>query len=163
MTVILQETSADDPHSRERLRALYTEQLTLYPQADEPAVDPSAFTRPVGVFLVAADGGEPVGCGGIHTCRAEPGIAEIRKMYVRPRCRGFGIGYRILTALETVAVRDIRAHAIMLETGIRNHTAIRLYEAAGYLPIPSYADGRDRTINRVFKRDIPYRSPGAKH
>ena len=75
-------------------------------------------------------------------------------MFVRPERRGLGIGRTILDALEEFARRDINARSILLETGVLNAAAIGLYEAVGYHPVASYADGRDPAINRAFRREL---------
>ena len=87
------------------------------------------FLPPGGVFLAARRDGEVVGCGGI--CRLEEGVAELRRMYVAPPARGFGIGRRLLDALESAAI-DLGYSSIRLETGFRQREAIGLYESAGF-------------------------------
>ena len=63
----------------------------------EPGTPPSAADVPV--FLVARDAtGEAVGCGGVRPL--EPGVAEVKRMYVVPDRRGSGVATVLLRALE---------------------------------------------------------------
>ena len=90
-----------------------------------------------GAFLMARDGGEPVGCGAVRTIERE--LAEIKRMYVAPAMRGRGLARRLLEALEDEA-RAIGAKRVVLETGTRQAAAIALYRAMGYAPIPLFGE-----------------------
>ena len=111
---------------------------------------------PLGVFLVAYADEIPCACGGMRTY--QPGIAEIKKMYVTPAHRGRGLGRRILGDLEQAA-HAAGARRIILETGSRNTEALGLYVRTGYRAIPAYRE-RDATINPALAKDLTP-SPGA--
>ncbi|GEM48130.1 GNAT family N-acetyltransferase [Deinococcus cellulosilyticus] len=98
------------------------------------------FLAPRHQFLIAFSDGEPAGCGGIRPYPYEETthIAEIKRMYTRPDHRGKRIAQQVLQGLEAFA-RSEGFTVIRLETGTRQPEAIRLYERAGYRPIPSYA------------------------
>ena len=85
--------------------------------------------------IVAYENNQPVGCGAFK--EYELGIAEIKRMYVKPLQRSRGIAAEILTALEQWAKEEGYTRCI-LETAIRQPEAIRLYEKAGYSRIPNY-------------------------
>jgi hypothetical protein len=104
------------------------------------------------LFLVAYAHQQPVACGGYRQHALN--VGEIKKMYVRPSHRGHGIGRLIVGRLEEHATK-IGVYRILLETGIHNLEALRLYTQAGYAQIPSYVPGCDPTINRAFAKDIP--------
>ncbi|WP_395107581.1 GNAT family N-acetyltransferase [Actinomadura sp. SCN-SB] len=140
----------DHPDVRRLTGELYLEQLARYGFADAPDDPADDFTPPQGLFLVAYAEGHPCACGGIRTY--EPGVAEIKKMYVAPTFRGQGLARRILTKLEHAAQTN-GARRIILETGSRNTEALALYARAGYRPIPAYRE-RDSTINRALAKDI---------
>jgi GNAT superfamily N-acetyltransferase len=95
------------------------------------------FDPPAGVFVVARLSGRPVGCGGVRTL--EPGVAEIRRMYVDPSARGHGVGSAVLAALEHAA-REMGHQLMRLDTAAELHEAHRLYEGAGYVAVPAYND-----------------------
>jgi GNAT superfamily N-acetyltransferase len=90
-----------------------------------------------GAFLVAYVDGRPVGCGAVR--RNEPGVAEIKRMYVAPEARGHGIGRRVLDELESVA-RQLGVRRLVLETGPRQPEALALYRHAGFVDIPPFGE-----------------------
>ena len=95
------------------------------------------FVPPKGCLLIARLFGEPIGCGAIRTL--QPGIGEIKRMWVSPRMRGLGVGGRLLTELERVA-RKRRMRAVRLDTNDSLGEAIRLYQASGYREIDRFND-----------------------
>ncbi|GID98320.1 GNAT family N-acetyltransferase [Amorphoplanes digitatis] len=98
--------------------------------ADEPADD-------IAVLLVAYRDEVPVGCAGLRP--AEPGTAEITKMYVDPRARRLGIGRRLLSAVEQAA-RERGLGTLRLETRTDLTEARSMYTANGYAEIPPHRD-----------------------
>lgn len=85
--------------------------------------------------VVAYEDGEAVGCGAIK--EYEKGVAEIKRMFVRPEQRGRGIAKSILSELETWA-QELNFSECILETGWKQPEAIALYEKSGYETIPNY-------------------------
>ncbi len=67
-------------------------------------VEPGEFIPPDGVFLLATDAGEPVGCGGIR--RFDDTTAELKRLFVRAEHRGTGAGHALLDRAEQEA-RDL--------------------------------------------------------
>lgn len=90
-----------------------------------------------GAFLVAYIDNLAVGCGAIR--RLDQTTAEIKRMYVDPSVRGRGIGRALVEALEREA-QILGVGTIVLETGTRLATAVRLYESMGYARIPLYGE-----------------------
>lgn len=82
-----------------------------------------------GTFLVAVLEGEPAGCGAVRVI--EPGIAEIKRMFVPHGMRGRGIASALLAALE-LAAYELNVRRLVLETGARQPEAIALYRRAGF-------------------------------
>ena len=97
--------------------------------------------------LVGRIDGVPVACGAVRAL--EPGIGEIKRMYVVPDQRGRGLGRRLLEALEAEAAAMGFAR-LRLDTGERQAAAIELYRSAGYRPIAPYND----TADLWFERDL---------
>ena len=79
--------------------------------------------------------GEPVGCGGLRDKGG--GDFEVKRMYVAEEARGQRLAVTLLDTLEDEARRR-GGRRTVLETGLRQNAAVRLYEREGYLRIPNY-------------------------
>lgn len=90
-----------------------------------------------GVFLVAWDGADPVGCGALR--RHDDDSGEIKRMYVTPEIRGVGIGRRVLAELEERA-RGLGMSRLVLEAGAYQPEALALYVRCGFSRIPCFGD-----------------------
>jgi putative acetyltransferase len=76
-----------------------------------------------------------IGCGAFKKYDDEK--AEIKRMFVLPGYRGYGIGLNILKELELWAA-ELNYAACILETGKKQPEAIHLYQKAGYSIITNY-------------------------
>ena len=86
------------------------------------------------VILVYADG-KPVGCGCFKKFDNE--TVEMKRMFVLPEMRGKQLAAKLLQELEKWAIEEGNTRAV-LETGLRQVEAIRLYTVAGYLLTENY-------------------------
>ena len=82
------------------------------PANGNPTPEIAPMTPPAGCFLVARLDGRAVGCGALHTL--EPGIGEIKRMWVAREARGLGVAGR-LSRLETKA-RAFGMRRVRLDT-----------------------------------------------
>jgi GNAT superfamily N-acetyltransferase len=96
---------------------------------------PGRYAPPEGRLLLAVRAGEPVGCVALR--RLEPGIAELKRLYVRPAFREGGVGRRLVERVIAEA-RIAGYRAIRLDTLPWMDRARSLYEALGFRPIPAY-------------------------
>jgi GNAT superfamily N-acetyltransferase len=87
------------------------------------------------VVVAYAGGDHPVGCGGFK--EYSPEAIEIKRMFVRPEHRGRGVAVAVLAELEKWAAK-LGYREGVLETGLKQPEAIRLYEKSGYTRIPNY-------------------------
>jgi putative acetyltransferase len=87
------------------------------------------------VVLAYDEGLKPIGCGAIKEYSFD--MMEIKRMYVLPDRRGHGIASTILNELELWTV-ELNFKKCLLETGIKQPEAIRLYQKNGYLVIRNY-------------------------
>jgi GNAT superfamily N-acetyltransferase len=128
--------------------------VTRYGFADPVDAKPAVYCPPLGLFLVAYIAGVPGACGGYRPYDPTPGTVEVKKLYTVPEWRGRGLGRLLLSRLEHDAVSR-GAQVAVLETGVRNHAALALFQHAGYRPTARYVNGRDPTINRAFVKEFP--------
>lgn len=105
--------------------------------------------------VVAYDGNKAVGCGAIK--HYDQQTMEIKRMYVDPSARGLGIASAILQELEQWALRLSYAKCL-LETGVKQIEAIRLYEKSGYAKIPNYGQYQGQASSVCFAKDLPIAS-----
>ncbi|WP_078662526.1 bifunctional helix-turn-helix transcriptional regulator/GNAT family N-acetyltransferase [Streptomyces bicolor] len=100
-------------------------------------VRPEEVSGDSGAFFVAREEGRPVGCGALR--RLEPGVGEIRHVWVHPDARRLGLARRLLDALEReAAARDMTV--VRLDTHAALTEAQAMYRACGYTEIPRYDD-----------------------
>jgi len=85
--------------------------------------------------VVAYEDGEAIGCGAVK--EYGEGVAEIKRMFVRAERRGRGLAKSVLSELETWA-SELNFSECILETGLKQPEAIRLYQKSGYETIPNY-------------------------
>ncbi|GAB2975205.1 GNAT family N-acetyltransferase [Amycolatopsis acidiphila] len=102
--------------------------------ADEPSdhLDP-----PTGLFFVARDGSEVVGCVGVKIVDAH--TTELTRMYVKAAARGRGWGSRLLLTAEAAALRT-GAQVMRLDTRSDLVEARGLYARHGYREVAPYGE-----------------------
>jgi putative acetyltransferase len=86
-------------------------------------------------ILLAEVEGEVVGCAAVR--EFEPGIAELKRLYVRPTARGRGLG-RTLSIEAIARARAIGFRAIRLDTLPEMTAATALYRRLGFREIAAY-------------------------
>jgi GNAT superfamily N-acetyltransferase len=103
-------------------------------------------------YLVVVLDGRAVACGAWQPL--EPGVAELKRMYVRPAYRGRGIARQLVVALEEEALAAGRP-TLRLETGTYLPAAIALYESSGYRRIPVYGEYAGNPFSVCFAKQLP--------
>jgi GNAT superfamily N-acetyltransferase len=111
-------------------------------EGDGTPISATDFEPPAGAFLVAYLDGEPVACGGWRSYGESGTVAELKRMYTTPAARGQGVARRLLAAIEDSA-RSYGRTRMILETGVRQPEAIKLYESTGYEGIAPFGHYRD--------------------
>jgi len=138
------------PESRELDRERQKEIDGRYGQDAEPGVKPTE--ADLEVFLVARDDrARALGCGALRALGG--GAVELKRMYVRPGARRIGLGRRIVEALEAEALSR-GFEVCRLETGVKQHEALALYQGSGYREIECFGAYADSPISRCFERRI---------
>ena len=94
-------------------------------------------TPPAGCFLLARDGGRPIGCAAL--VRLDAGAAEIKRMWTAPEARGRGVARRMLAELEKTA-RRAGYGRLFLDTNRALTEAQALYRSLGFVETARYND-----------------------
>jgi GNAT superfamily N-acetyltransferase len=133
-TISIEVEHFDSPDAQ-RLRAAQRLEIDRAHGGDtEPGEKPTA--ESIAVFFVARDeSGTPLGCGGLRI--VDDGIAEIKRMYVRPESRGSGVAAELLRRLEEAAL-DLGSPALVLETGTEQQRAVGFYQREGFRRIANF-------------------------
>ena len=103
-----------------------------------------------GVHLVGASrNGSLVGVGGVEI---QPGrFAELKRFYVDPAHRGQGVADAVIEALVEHA-RALGATTLRLETGDKQHAAMRFYARHGFAVVPRFGPYVDSATSVCMQR-----------
>lgn len=101
--------------------------------------------------LVLYEDKKPVACGAFK--KYDKQIAEIKRMFVLKDHRGRGLAQQVLLELEKWAA-ELENLSCVLETGINQPEAIRLYEKTGYSRIPNYGQYQNVKTSICMKKDF---------
>jgi len=132
------------PDDRATVEALFREYVSSLAEDisfqnvdDELAALPGKYARPAGVVLIAWDGAQAAGA--IAYRMVEPGVCEMKRLYVRPAFRGRGLGRELAEEL----IEDARANGyrtMLLDTLASMQSARALYRDLGFVPVAPYYD-----------------------
>lgn len=141
------------PDALELIRELSRELANLYDHSHDGSGDfrPEDALVAKSAFLVARLGDRALGCGAIRPL--EEGVAEVKRMYVRPEFRGLGLAKAILAELERLAV-EFGYSCVRLETGPKQLRACAVYQRAGYRTIPRYGKYVGCEDSRCFEKIV---------
>ena len=103
-----------------------------------------------GDFWVIEYNGEVVGTGAYYPIERGENAVEIRKMYLLPKARGFGLGKFLLQQLE-VAISCGGFKQIWIETASVLNEAVKLYESNDYIPATGVETER---CDRVYVKKL---------
>jgi ribosomal protein S18 acetylase RimI-like enzyme len=134
-----------DGHPKDRLpavRELFAEyaaslevDLSFQDFDSELAELPGDYAPPGGRLLLALEGDDTAGCVALRPY--EPGVCEMKRLYVRPAFQGTGLGRRLAEAIVE-AGREARYGSMRLDT-LPSMTAARsLYRSLGFEEIDAY-------------------------
>jgi ribosomal protein S18 acetylase RimI-like enzyme len=105
--------------------------------AEELAGLPGDYAPPQGRLLLALQNGQTAGCIALRPL--EPGICEMKRLYVRPAFRAHGVG-RILVDRAMQAARKAGYERMRLDTLPSMRSAQALYRRLGFQEIAPYYD-----------------------
>jgi ribosomal protein S18 acetylase RimI-like enzyme len=134
-----------DGHTDDRIpavRALFEEyaaslevDLSFQDFESELAELPGDYVPPAGRLLLALEGDEAAGCVALRPY--EPGVCEMKRLYVRPAFQGTGVGRRLANAIVE-AGREAGYGSMRLDTLPTMGAARRLYRSLGFEEIEAY-------------------------
>jgi GNAT superfamily N-acetyltransferase len=132
-------------------RALFAEYMTLIADRLGAGFEPTeaifasegAFRGAGAAWVVGYDDGRAVCCGGMRIL--EPGVAELKRMFVSAACRGCGHGRRLLGELEGLAAAAGCERVRLLTTDALTE-AQALYASAGYRVVETVRAGDRRDL-----------------
>lgn len=100
---------------------------------------PGEYTPPFGQLMLAFLGDAVIGCGALRALPEcdYPNACEMKRLYVRPAFRRFGVGRRLAEALLEEAQR-CGYTSVLLDTLDDMEAARGLYASLGFEEIPPY-------------------------
>lgn len=101
--------------------------------------------------IILIENDQPIGCGAIK--EFEPGIMEVKRMFIIKEKRGKGYASRILNELESWAA-ELGYEKCILETGINQPEAIALYKKCGYHIFPNYGQYAGVEKSFCFEKNL---------
>ena len=132
--MIIKRTNSSDPDFQSLVKELdkdlwsrYEELQHTYSQYNKVPDLPTV--------VLAYENNKPVGCGCFK--HFDERSLEIKRMFVAPANRGTGVAAAVLNELLNWA-RELNYSNTVLETGTRQHEAIRFYQREGFTIIDNY-------------------------
>lgn len=135
-------SQADSPELVATVRSLFHEyagvigtDLEYQGFTAELAALPAPYAPPNGALLVAHVGSDVAGCVGLRPLDGHTG--EMKRLYVRPAYRSWGLGKRLVEA-AIHAARQAGYSELRLDTLPSMASAQALYHRLGFVEIPPY-------------------------
>ena len=142
MTVTLHVLNANDTEALGHVRQFFRNyagwlgvDLSFQKFDEEMASLPGAYAPPDGRLFYAENNGQPAGCVGVR--RFSEGVCEMKRLYVEPEQRGFGIG-RDLALAAIKSAKQLGYRKILLDTLPAMRIAVKLYRELGFHEAPAY-------------------------
>jgi GNAT superfamily N-acetyltransferase len=156
--VELRKVAYDHADAVKLIAEVQQEYVHRYGGPDDTPVDPAEFAPPLGHFLVGYLDDVAAACGGWrahegHELDFRDGDAELKRMYVVPWARGRGLARALLADLENSALAAGRRR-LVLETGIKQPEAIKLYTSSGYTETAKFGLYRREPNSRCFAKEL---------
>ena len=154
----IEPVTADTPSALDDVRALFEEYAEwLWPVLESNRLPaelrtlPDPFAPPTGALLLARDA-EDAACGCVGVQRHDEAACEIKRLYVRPRCRGRGIGAALFSAALDAARGLGYSIAYVSTIPSAMPGANRMYDALGFREVESFEDHAHEGVDMRFLR-----------
>ena len=127
--------------------------INLSYQGVEAELDnlPGDFSPPEGCLLIAKIEGNPVGCVALRSF--EPGICEMKRLFVEPECRSKGLG-KTLAKKVIQEAKNKGYHKMLLDTGDFMVAAQSLYSSLGFKTADQYYDVPAEVLERTVFMEL---------
>jgi carbonic anhydrase len=142
MTVSLRVLDAGDTEALGHVRQFFRNyagwlgvDLSFQHFDEEMASLPGVYAPPDGRLFYAENNGRPAGCVGVRPF--SEGVCEMKRLYVEPEQRGFGIG-RDLALAAIKSAKQLGYRRILLDTLPAMRIAVKLYRELGFHDTPAY-------------------------
>lgn len=137
-------TNAQNPDFIELVKAL-DKDLAITDGDEHAFYDQFNKLDTIKYVVLAYNNGKVVACGAIK--QYDEQTMEVKRMYTIPAARGKGVASDIIQALE-IWTQELHFQRCILETGTRQHAAIRLYQKNNYQVIENYGqyEGMENSI-----------------
>lgn len=149
MTTI-RRTDSDNKDFQILVRALDID-LEVRDEDDHPFYAQFNKTDSIKYVVVAYDENEPVGCGAIKDYSHD--TMEVKRMFVSIDKRGLGIASIVLNELENWC-KELGFVKCILETGVKQPEAIRLYQKNNYNIIPNFGQYKGVETSVCFEKIV---------
>ncbi|MEX1071615.1 MAG: GNAT family N-acetyltransferase [Anaerolineales bacterium] len=151
MPITITPERPDSPDAKALIDEL-TEYLTPLspPESQHGYSVEKLLARNVAFFVIRSDN-EPASCGGLELFGDEYG--EIKRMFVRPKFRGQGLGKLMVNHLCNHA-RSNGVPFVRLETGSMMTDANGLYERMGFYRISHFGKYREDPLSNFYEKQI---------
>jgi putative acetyltransferase len=130
----IERASAPTPEVHALVEELEAELAAHYPPEQRHGLAIDRIFQPHIQFFIVRFEGQIAGCGGVALLED---FAEVKRMYVRPGCRGKGVADALLAELE----RQTIIHGLTtlrLETGVHQEAAHQFYRRCGFVPCGAF-------------------------
>jgi ribosomal protein S18 acetylase RimI-like enzyme len=112
---------------------------------------PGKFSPPEGCLLIAEVDGNPEGCVALRSF--EPGICEMKRLFVKPECRSKGVGMALAKRVITEAKKR-GYHKMLLDTGDFMVAAQKLYSSLGFKTTNQYYEVPEEVLKRTVFMEL---------
>ncbi len=146
----LKRTNSDDPDFQALVREL-DKDLAIRDGEEHSFFAQFNKTHMIRHVVLSYNNDQAVGCGAIKEYDAD--TMEVKRMFVPLEKRGKGIASGILKELETWA-KELGYKTCILETGIKQPEAIRLYQKNNYRIIKNYGQYADVESSVCFEKHL---------
>lgn len=112
---------------------------------------PGEFSPPEGCLLIAEMDDNLVGCVALRPF--EPGICEMKRLFVKPECRSKGVGKALANEIISEAKKK-GYKKMLLDTGDFMVAAQKLYSSLGFRIVDQYYDVPAEVLKRTVFMEL---------